>query len=122
MALKGFGLRLIQCSQRTAVENNVKISLTETQIRQLTPFFDRVRSTAALGKPGMLVAQVRWSDAEEKFWMEPGFLPHQYARLIEEKGQTCPPALTPTDIAASTGLQSARSILDAQAGIGETVP
>jgi hypothetical protein len=100
---EGFDLRLISRSQRTTVENNVtRISLTETQVRQLTPFFDRVRSAAAQGSPGMLIAQVRWSTAEQRYWMEPGFLPHEHAALIAGKGQTCPPALPPTNPAGNT--------------------
>ena len=80
----------------------MKISLTETQVRQLAPFFDRVQATAALGKPGMLVAQVRWSYQDQRYWMEPGFLPHEHALLISEKGQTCPPALPPTNPVGNT--------------------
>lgn len=93
----------------------MKISLTETQVRQLTPFFDRVQATAALGKPGMLVAQVRWSYASGRYWMEPGFLAHEHASLIQEKGQTCLPVPAPTDPAASTGPQSVQNAPDAQA-------
>lgn len=100
----------------------MKISLTEKQIRQFTPFFDRVRTTAALGKPGMLVAQIRWSDREGTFWMEPGFLSHEHASLIQEKGQTCPPAPVPTESVGNTAPQSAQSTPDIRASIEETVP
>ena len=119
---EGFGFKAYFTLSTHAVENNVKISLTETQVRQLAPFFDRVQATAALGKPGMLVAQVRWSYQDQRYWMEPGFLPHEHALLISEKGQTCPPAPVPTDPAASTGPQSVRNAPGAQASIGETVP
>lgn len=63
------------------------INLTEKQIRELMPYFDRVRAAAALGAPGMLVAQIRWCDAEQKFWMEPAFLDHEDATKITERGQ-----------------------------------
>lgn len=65
----------------------MKIALTETQIRQLVPYFDRVRSAAVLGSPGMLVAQIRWSEAEQKYWMEPAFLEHEDAAKITLKGK-----------------------------------
>lgn len=65
----------------------MRINLTEEQVEQLTPYFDRVRATAAAGSPGMLVAQIRWSQREHKYWMEPGFLEHRDAVLITEKGQ-----------------------------------
>jgi hypothetical protein len=72
----------------------VRIKLTETQIRQLMPFFDRVRSAAAIGSPGMLVAQIRHSQIYQTYWMKPGFLEHQHAKLISEKGQTSIPGDT----------------------------
>jgi hypothetical protein len=66
----------------------MRISLTETQIRQLMPYFDKVRAAAQTGAPGMLVAQVKYSRSEERYWLEPGFLDHEHAKLITEKGQS----------------------------------
>lgn len=65
----------------------MRIPLTDAQIRNLMPFFDRVRAAAVAGHPGMLVAQIRWSDQHNAYWMEPGFLAHEHAKLIAEKGQ-----------------------------------
>jgi hypothetical protein len=65
----------------------VRISLTEGQVRQLAPYFDRVRAAYSKGTPGMLVAQIRWSEAEQRYWMEPGFLEHEDAAKITQKGQ-----------------------------------
>lgn len=90
----------------------MKIKLTETQIRQLMPFFDRVHASADLGRPGMLVAQIRWSYAEEKYWMEPGFLEHEYAALITQKGQRIPPMLAPTERVDRTAPEPAQSDLE----------
>src|ERR1700753_3551165 len=99
----------------------MKITLTKTQIRQLTPFFDRVRATAEIGKPGMLVAQIRWN-YDQKYWMEPGFLPHEHARLIAEKGQPSHPTPTPTDPAGSTAPQSVKNTPGEPTGMSGTVP
>lgn len=66
----------------------MKITLTEKQIRQLMPFHDRVQSAAQTGYPGMLVAQIRWDHKMGKWWMEPGFLPYEHAKQINEKGET----------------------------------
>lgn len=99
----------------------MRITLTAKQIRELTPFFDRVQATAALGRPGMLVAQIRWQQRGEKYWMEPGFLDHEHALCITEKGQHCPepPPTEPVDSTEPRSLQSAQGEL---AGRSETVP
>lgn len=67
----------------------MRIYLTEPQIRQIMPFFDRVQATAQLGNPGMLVAQIRWHKHDGVYWMEPGFLQHEHAKLIAGKGEGC---------------------------------
>lgn len=64
----------------------MRITLTDKQIRQLVPFYDRVQATAVSGHPGMLVGQIRRNN-EGDWWMEPGFLNHEHAKLITEKGQ-----------------------------------
>lgn len=44
----------------------------------------------------MLVAQIRFNPREQTYWMEPGFLAHEHAKLIAEKGQNSiePPSNT----------------------------
>src|SRR5689334_18462523 len=74
----------------------MKITLTEKQIRGLIPYYDRVQASAVAGNPGMLVAQIR-RNSDGKWWMEPGFLDHQHALCITEKGQVCPPAHPPKE-------------------------
>jgi hypothetical protein len=64
----------------------VKVRLTANQLRQLGRYFDRVQAAAALGKPGMLVAQLHW-DQDGKYWMTPAFLEHEVAMLITQKGR-----------------------------------
>ena len=99
----------------------MKITLTEKQIRGLIPYYDRVQASAVAGNPGMLVAQIR-RNGEGKWWMEPGFLDHQHALCITEKGQVCPPAPLPKAPESSTALPNARSAPDALAGSSGTVP
>jgi hypothetical protein len=65
----------------------MRIRLHPSQIEALRPFYDRVQAAAQLGRSGMLVAQVRWDNQEGKWWLEPGFLAHEYAQLITEKGE-----------------------------------
>jgi hypothetical protein len=67
----------------------MKVLLTETQVRNLQPYFDRVNSSAVLGKPGMLLAQIRWNNNDQRYWMEPAFLSNEYAQLVTEKGERC---------------------------------
>jgi len=64
----------------------MKLLLTEKQIRDLMPFYDRVKCAAIMGEPGMLIAQIRWN-GDGKWWMEPGFLDHEHAKMITQKGQ-----------------------------------
>jgi hypothetical protein len=63
----------------------IKILLGKTQIQQLRPYLDRVQAAAALGSPGMLVAQISW-DQEGKCWLVPAFLNHTLAKIITERG------------------------------------
>lgn len=63
-----------------------RVILTEKQIRQLMPFYDRVQATAAVGNPGMLLGQIGW-DNEGRWHMDVGFLKHEYAKLIIEKAE-----------------------------------
>jgi hypothetical protein len=65
----------------------VRIPLTHKQVDALRPYFDKVRSTRGSGRPGMLVAQLRWSSADGAYWMEPGWLEHEVAALIEQRGR-----------------------------------
>jgi hypothetical protein len=65
------------------------IKLTRAQIDALRPYFDRVQATAAMGSPGMLVAQLRAAmDGESGYVMVPAFLEHEHAKLITQKGRT----------------------------------
>lgn len=64
----------------------MKIILTKRQVRMLLPFKDRVQAAAMMGSPGMLIAQISWNN-EGRYWMTPGFLEHEYAKLITEKGK-----------------------------------
>ncbi len=66
----------------------MRIPLNTRQRRELQPYIDRVRSAATLGTPGMLVAQIHWSDTEGSCWMTPAFLDHDHARIITEQGRT----------------------------------
>jgi hypothetical protein len=65
----------------------LKLRLTEAQVRALLPYFDRVWATAVTGSPGMLVAQLRHDTHHDVYTMEPAFLPHEFAKLISEKGE-----------------------------------
>lgn len=100
----------------------MRIKLTEKQIRQLGPFYDRVQATAAAGNPGMLVAQIRWDPPADSWWMEPGFLDHEHALCITEKGQHCPPTLLPIKPVGNTEPRSLRSAPGELTGIPQTVP
>jgi hypothetical protein len=86
-----------------------RIPLTQKQVKRLLPYFDRVRSAASLGQPGMLVAQIRWSSPDQTYWMEPGFLPHEVAQCISEKGQACDREHLPISPAGSKEPRPARS-------------
>lgn len=65
----------------------MKMQLTESQVRQLRPYFERAATTNSVGEPGMLVAQLRldWSTGEGT--LEPGFIRHEYAKLLEERAE-----------------------------------
>jgi len=65
----------------------VKIALTPDQIEQLSPYIDRVRAAGALGTPGMLVAQLRYSTHRDTWTMEPAFLDYEHAQTLEHKGR-----------------------------------
>lgn len=121
---EGFGLRLYQGLYIASGRHNMKIALTTKQIGQLTTFFDRVRATASLGKPGMLVAQIRWEQTGDgRYWMEPAFLPNEVAQCIVEKGQgeVVLRAQSPTVPADSRAPQSARTARDAPTDMPENV-
>jgi len=62
----------------------MKITLTAHQVHRLMPYFDRVRATAAIGSPGMLVAQLRHDSYRGVYTMEPCFLDHDKALPLEE--------------------------------------
>lgn len=64
----------------------MKILLGKTQVQQLRRFKDRIQATAALGNPGMLVAQLSW-DQEGRWWLTPAFLDHELAKTITQKGK-----------------------------------
>lgn len=98
-----------------------KIRLTQNQVKQLLPYFDRVRSAAALGTPGMLVAQISWNTGDQTYWMEPGFLPHEVAKCISEKGQACPPVPAPISSADSTAHRSEKSAPGVPAAVPKEV-
>lgn len=66
----------------------LRILLTERQIRDLMPFKDRVQAAAVRGSPGMLVAQIGWNSIDGRWWMTPGFLEHEHAKLITKKGHS----------------------------------
>lgn len=65
----------------------MRITLTLRQITQLQPYIDRVRAAAAAGDPGMLVAQINWSDKDGSYWLTPAFLDHELAKVITERGR-----------------------------------
>jgi len=64
----------------------VRIRLTNVQVQQLQPYFDRVRATGALGTPGMLIAQLH-QDQEGMYWLTPAFLDRDKAKVIAEQGR-----------------------------------
>ena len=74
-------------SSRECMGKQKRITLTASQAVQLEPYISRVRATAALGNPGMLLAQIHWNNGDGRFWMTPAFLPHETAQLITEKGE-----------------------------------
>lgn len=65
----------------------MRIPLTHKQVDALAPYFDKVLMTKHTGRPGMLVAQLRHSTTDGTYWMEPAWLEHDVATLIEEQGR-----------------------------------
>lgn len=65
----------------------MKMQLTESQVRQLRPYFERAQVTNSVGEPGMLVAQLRLNWQTGEGTLEPGFLRHEYAKLLEERAE-----------------------------------
>lgn len=65
----------------------MRIPLTHRQAQQLAPYFDRVRATAALGTPGMLVAQLRFDARRNLYTMEPCFIDHDKAQPLIKAGR-----------------------------------
>ena len=65
----------------------MKMQLTESQVRQLRPYFERAATTNEIGEPGMLVAQLRLNWQTGEGTLEPGFLRHEYAKLLEERAE-----------------------------------
>lgn len=65
----------------------MKIVLTKTQVYQLAPYIDRVNAAAALGTPGMLVAQIRQNTHRDQWTLEPCFLDHDKALPLVEAGR-----------------------------------
>lgn len=70
-----------------------RIPLTGRQAERLLPYFDRVRATAALGSPGMLIAQLRYDSQKNIYTMEPCFIDHDKALPLDGTGrQEIPPS------------------------------
>lgn len=65
----------------------MRVKLTHKQIEQLRPYFDRVQATAAIGYPGMLVAQIWLDAARGEYVMEPAFIDHDLAKTLTERGR-----------------------------------
>lgn len=64
----------------------MRVRLTAQQVQQLMPYVDRVRATAAMGTPGMLIAQIGY-DSNWHYWLTPAFLDHDLAKVITERGR-----------------------------------
>lgn len=64
----------------------MRIRLTARQIALLRPYFDRVKASAVLGNPGMLVAQIGHDDDGE-YALTPAFLEHELAKQITQRGR-----------------------------------
>lgn len=65
----------------------MKMQLTPAQVQQLRPYFERCAATNAIGERGMLVAQLRFDALTGEGTLEPGFLRHEYAKLLEERAE-----------------------------------
>lgn len=71
----------------------MRIKLNAKQIEQLLPYFDRVRASAAMGSPGMLVGQIGWNEDGE-YAITVAFLDHDKAKIVTEAGRAdIPPAV-----------------------------
>lgn len=66
----------------------MRIRLTSEQVDQLLPYLIQVRTAANRGARGMLVAQIRRRhDESDVYVMEPCFIDHDKALLLEEAGR-----------------------------------
>lgn len=72
----------------------MRLKLNFKQIEALLPYFDRVRASAALGSPGMLVGQIGWNEDGE-YAITVAFLDHDKAQVITEAGRADIPPATP---------------------------
>ncbi|MDB6103335.1 MAG: hypothetical protein JWO52_3334 [Gammaproteobacteria bacterium] len=76
----------------------MRLKLNAKQIEQLLPYFDRVRASAAMGSPGMLVGQIGWNEDGE-YAITVAFLDNDKAQIVTEAGRSdIPPALGPRKI------------------------
>jgi len=71
----------------------MRIRLTERQVRELAPYFDRVHATAVQGSPGMLVGQFGYT-REREYYITVAFLDHDRAKLITQAGMAEIPGTT----------------------------
>lgn len=65
----------------------MKVKLTHKQVEELRPYFDRVQATAAMGSPGMLVAQLEHDKRNNVYTLTPAFLDYDLAQVITERGR-----------------------------------
>lgn len=72
----------------------MRLPLSFKQIEALLPYFDRVRASAAMGSPGMLVGQIGWNEDGE-YAITVAFLDHDKAKVITEAGRADIPPATP---------------------------
>lgn len=72
----------------------MRLPLNFKQIQALLPYFDRVRASAAMGSPGMLVGQIGWNEDGE-YAITVAFLDHDKAKVITEAGRADIPPATP---------------------------
>lgn len=72
----------------------MRLPLSFKQIEALLPYFDRVRASAAMGSPGMLVGQIGWNEDGE-YAITVAFLDHAKAKMITEAGRADIPPATP---------------------------
>lgn len=72
----------------------MRLKLNAKQIEALIPYFDRVRASAAMGTPGMLVGQIGWNEDGE-YAITVAFLDHDKAKVITEAGRSEIPLALP---------------------------